>query len=129
MGARHGHIRCSAGDYCGHAAFGVDANTGIVTVNDRAALDYETAQTCTITVRATSQDTSTADTTFSVAVTDVNENPVGAPSDSDNNANTVAENAANGDTAGLPPCLYGVYFDWFISDFLYMSFGSWFLPS
>ena len=91
----------SCTDDDGHAAFGVDANTGIVTVNDRAALDYETAQTCTITVRATSQDTSTADTTFSVAVTDVNENPVGAPSDSDNNANTVAENAANGDTAGV----------------------------
>ena len=51
------------------AAFKVHTTTGVVTVNDNAALNYEAAQSCTITVRATSTDSSTADTTFTIAVT------------------------------------------------------------
>ena len=90
---------CTDGD--GHAAFAVDGNTGVVTVNDNAALNYEAAQTCTITVRATSQDSSTADTTFSVAVTDHDEFDVGAPSDADADANTLAEDVANGASAEI----------------------------
>ena len=90
---------CNDGD--NHPAFAVHASTGVVTVNDNAALNYESSQTCTITVRATSQDTSTADTTFSIGVTDFDEFDVGDPTDSDNDANTVAENAGNGDGTEL----------------------------
>ena len=79
-----------------HGAFAVDSSTGVVTVNDNAALDYEVATSCTITVKATSADNSHASTTFTVAVTDFDESDVTNPTDSDNDANTVAEDAANG---------------------------------
>ena len=47
-------------------------------------------------VKATSADNSHASTTFTVAVTDFDESDVTNPTDSDNDANTVAEDAANG---------------------------------
>ena len=57
-------------------AFAVDASTGVVTVADTTAVDFETASTCTLTARATSDDGSTASATFTVTITDTNEIPV-----------------------------------------------------
>ena len=57
--------------------FAIDSNTGVVTVN--AALDYETATSHAVTVRATSSDGSFSTQSFTIAVTDVNDNaPVAA---------------------------------------------------
>ena len=83
--------------------FTIDANTGEVTVEGN--LDYETATSHTITVRATSTDgsSSTADMAINVAdVTDGDtDNAVGAVSDSDTAASQVSENANVGDTVGV----------------------------
>ena len=83
--------------------FTIDANTGEVTVAGN--LDYETATSHTITVRATSADgsSSTADMAINVAdVTDGDtDNAIGAVSDSDASANQVSENANVGDSVGV----------------------------
>ena len=84
-----------------HGAFAVDSSSGVVTVNDNGALDYESDTSCTITVKATSADNSHASTTFTIAVTDFDESDVTDPTDSDNDANTVAEDASNGDGTEL----------------------------
>lgn len=52
-------------------AFAVDAVTGVVTVADPAALDFETAPTMTIEVTATSSDGSINAQSFDIAVEDV----------------------------------------------------------
>jgi len=79
--------------------FAVDGSTGVVTV--AAGLDYETATSHSITVRATSADGSIATQTFNIAVTDVNESGVSAIADSNAAANAVSENALNGTTVGV----------------------------
>src|ERR1041384_3105648 len=77
--------------------FAVGSSSGIVTVTDSAHLDRESVgASVNVTVRATSADGSTADSTFSVAIGDVNEFAVTAPIDSDGTANAVNENAVNG---------------------------------
>ncbi|WP_162243979.1 cadherin repeat domain-containing protein [Pseudorhodoferax sp. Leaf265] len=81
--------------------FAIDANTGVVTVADGSLLDYETAASHQITVLATSSDGSTASANFTIGLADVNEAPVGAVTDGDAAANTVAENAANGTAVGI----------------------------
>ncbi|MBM4090676.1 MAG: DUF4347 domain-containing protein [Planctomycetes bacterium] len=79
--------------------FAIHATTGVVTVN--GALDYETATSHSVTIRATSSDGSQSTQAFTIAVTDVNESGVGAISDTDGAAEYVLENAANGTTVGL----------------------------
>ena len=79
--------------------FAIDANTGVVTV--AAALDYETATSHTITVLATSSDGSTNSDDFTINVTNVNDNLVVGPTDSNVAANTVAEDAIVGATVGV----------------------------
>ena len=79
--------------------FGIDSITGVVTVN--AALDYETATSHNVTVRATSTDGSFATQSFTINVTDVNETGVTAISDTDATADFVLENAANGTAVGI----------------------------
>ena len=79
--------------------FAIHATTGVVTVN--AALDYETATSHSVTIRATSSDGSFSTQSFSIAVTDVNESGITAISDTDGAADYVLENAANGTTVGL----------------------------
>ena len=79
--------------------FAIDANTGVVTVN--AALDYETATSHSVTIRATSSDGSYSTQSFSIAVTDVNESGISAISDTDAAADYVLENSANGATVGV----------------------------
>ncbi|WP_189688244.1 cadherin domain-containing protein, partial [Pseudorhodoferax aquiterrae] len=81
--------------------FTIDANTGVVTVANGSLLDYESATSHQITVLATSSDGSTASANFTIALGDANEAPVGAVSDVDPAANTVAENAANGTAVGI----------------------------
>ncbi len=80
--------------------FTIDANTGVVTtakVLDREGLSGSRS----ITVRATSQDGSFADSLFTIALNDLDEFNVGAVSDTDGNANTVAENATTGTVVGI----------------------------
>jgi T5SS/PEP-CTERM-associated repeat protein len=80
--------------------FQIDANTGVVTV--KAALDHETAASHQITVVATSNDGSpAASQNFTIAVTNVNDNPTTTPADADAAANSVAEDAAPGALVGI----------------------------
>ncbi len=79
--------------------FTIHATTGVVTVN--AALDYETATSHAVTVRATSSDGSFSTQGFSISVTDVNESGVTAISDTDAAADAVLENATNGTAVGI----------------------------
>jgi hypothetical protein len=79
--------------------FTIDANTGVITVAN--ALDYETATSHSVTVLATSSDTSTSSQAFTINVTDVNESAIGAVSDINATANTVAEDAVNGTVVGI----------------------------
>jgi hypothetical protein len=64
-------------------------------------LDYETNTSHSVTVLATSTDGSTSSQAFTINVTDVNESPVGAISDTDVAADYVLENSANGTTVGV----------------------------
>ena len=68
--------------------FTVGSSTGVVTVADNSNINYEVATACTVTVKATSADGSHDSTTFSVAVTDVDEFDTSTPTDSNGAANT-----------------------------------------
>ena len=68
----------SGGDPVVGGAFAVDANTGVVTVADSSQLDYESATSHTIYVKATSADGSTSQQSFIVNLTDADEYDVGA---------------------------------------------------
>jgi hypothetical protein len=82
--------------------FAIDPPTGVVTVVDASLLDYETAQSHTITVLATSSDGSTSTMDFAIAVGDnTKEFAVTAISDTDATANRVSESAANGAVVGI----------------------------
>ncbi|MDQ8023972.1 MAG: cadherin domain-containing protein, partial [Moraxellaceae bacterium] len=81
--------------------FSINASTGVVTVADGSLLDFESANSHSITVRATSADGSFSDEVFIISVADTNEGAIGSLSDSDASANAVAENAANGTTVGV----------------------------
>ena len=99
-GSNNGIAYDITGQSCA-GAFTVDASTGVVTVADTTAVDFETASTCTLTARATSDDGTTASTTFTVTITDSNEIPVQAPTDSDEASNEVSEAASQGDSVGI----------------------------
>ena len=94
---RYGHLLALTDDAGG--LFAIDTNTGVITVAN--ALDYETATSHYVTVLATSSDTSTSSQAFTINVTDVNESAVGPVTDNDGTANTVAEDAAVGNTVGI----------------------------
>ena len=82
--------------------FSIDASTGVITVADNSLLDFETATSHTVTVKATSDDGSTSTQSFTVNLTDDSaENSVGAISDSDASSNSVSESAANGTAVGI----------------------------
>jgi protocadherin Fat 4 len=81
--------------------FEIDANTGEVSIADASGIDYENATSHTIEVTATSADGSTSTQSYAIDVTDVDEFDVGAVSDTDSNANTLAENASAGDEIGV----------------------------
>ncbi len=79
--------------------FTIDSSTGVVTVANGAAIDYETAagHAYSITVRGTSGALSSTQT-FSIDVNDVGPS---VPDDTDGAANSVDENAANGTPVGI----------------------------
>lgn len=80
--------------------FAIDATTGVVTVAD--ALDHETAASHNITVVASSSDGSTSTSqTYTIAVTNVNDNVLSAVTDSNTEANSLAENATIGAALGI----------------------------
>ncbi|MCA9149408.1 MAG: cadherin domain-containing protein [Planctomycetales bacterium] len=75
--------------------FAIDSSTG--RVRTAKALDYESANSYTIVVRATSSDGSSSTANFTVAITDVNDNrPVGTSGQTFH----VTENSPNGTTVG-----------------------------
>ncbi|MFO1001910.1 MAG: cadherin domain-containing protein [Planctomycetaceae bacterium] len=80
--------------------FAIDANTGVVTV--AGAINRETdGATRTIIVRATSVDGSTADTTLTIAINDIDEFDTSAVIDSTPSVNSVLENSAAGTLVNL----------------------------
>ncbi|MFO0077640.1 MAG: DUF4347 domain-containing protein, partial [Planctomycetota bacterium] len=81
--------------------FTINSSTGVVTVADGSLLNFESATSYTITVRATSTDGSFTDQAFTITVTDVDEFDAGPVSDANAAANSSAENAANGSTVGI----------------------------
>ncbi|MFN9913561.1 MAG: beta strand repeat-containing protein, partial [Pirellulaceae bacterium] len=81
--------------------FTINSSTGVVTVANSSLLNFEAATSHTITVRATSSDTSFSTTNFTISLTDVDEFDVGPVSDSNAAANILAENSANGTVVGI----------------------------
>ena len=77
--------------------FSIASDTGIVTLASGASLDYETATSHDIVIKATSSDGSSTTHTFTVSVTDVNDNdPIITASQSF----SVDENSADGASIG-----------------------------
>ncbi|MFO0526679.1 MAG: cadherin domain-containing protein, partial [Planctomycetota bacterium] len=81
--------------------FAINSSTGVVTVANSSLLNYEAATSHSITVRATSADGSWSTQTYTISLSDVDEFDVGAVTDTDAAANSVAENSANGTTVGF----------------------------
>ena len=79
--------------------FAIDGVTGVVTVN--GTLDYETATSHNIIVRASSSDGSSNTQLFTINVTNVNESGVTAISDTDAAADFVLENVSVGTVVGV----------------------------
>ncbi len=80
--------------------FTIDASTGVVTV--AGAIDRETdSASRNITVRATSQDTSFTEETFTIQIVDADEFNVTAPVDNNATANAIDENVAIGTVVGI----------------------------
>ena len=90
----------------GGDTFAIDSSTGVVTVKDvgsgATGLNYESAQSHTITVEATASDGQTSTKDYVINVTNVADVAVGTISDSDSDTsnNTVA-NASLGDATNL----------------------------
>ncbi|MFN9911806.1 MAG: cadherin domain-containing protein, partial [Pirellulaceae bacterium] len=76
--------------------FAINSSTGVVTVANGTLLNREAAASHNITVRVTDTAGATYDEVMSVTITDVDEFDVGAVSDTNATANSLAENSANG---------------------------------
>ena len=82
--------------------FKVDGSTGEVTVADASLIDYESAQSHTITVRAESSDGSFQTRNFTIAVGDDDtEFSITAISDTDASTDSVSEAAADDASVGI----------------------------
>ena len=82
--------------------FTIDSNTGVISVADFLLIDYETATSHNVTVRATSTDGSTSDQVFAIGISDdTTEFSVSAVSDTDAAADSVGESVANGTVVGV----------------------------
>jgi hypothetical protein len=82
------------------ARFEVAAD-GTVSVATGASFDAETEGAIDIVVTSTSEDGSTSNETFTLAVSDINEAAVSSVTDSDTDTNEVAKNAAAGTSVGI----------------------------
>src|SRR5206468_1257512 len=93
-----GTVTYSLSDNAG-GRFAIDGTTGVVTVADATQLDYETATSHTITVKAAAPSGAFTTQTFTSAVTDVASS---TPTDSDGaTGGSVSEGAANGALVGI----------------------------
>ena len=82
--------------------FGIDASTGVVSYNGSAALNYESGTTSySFDIYASSSDGSSAHDSFTVAVIDINEDPVSTPTDANTAANEIAENSSANALVGI----------------------------
>ncbi len=79
--------------------FAIDSATGVITV--AGAIDRETAASYTITIRATSSDSSTITSTSTIHIGDVDEFDTTPVVDSSAAVNSVVENAAIGTNVGI----------------------------
>ncbi len=79
--------------------FAIDSVTGVITV--AGAIDRETAASYTITIRATSSDSSTITSTSTIHIGDVDEFNTTQVVDSSSTFNSVIENAAIGTSVGI----------------------------
>lgn len=79
--------------------FAIDANTGVVTL--AAAVDYETAARYTIIARATSEDGTFRETSFSISINNINDNSISGITDANSTANQVTSNATEGTAVGI----------------------------
>src|SRR5207302_1220366 len=80
--------------------FAIDSSTGVVTVANAALLDYETATSHNITVRASDEIRKSAVQGKTIDVTDVAPT---TPNDSDGDSGgSISEGASNGDHVGIP---------------------------
>ncbi len=77
------------------------SSSGVVTVANGTALNFETATSHTIVVRATSQDGSFSVQSYTININDVDEFDVSNISDANSAINAVSENAAIGTQVGL----------------------------
>ncbi|MFN6208521.1 MAG: cadherin domain-containing protein, partial [Planctomycetota bacterium] len=79
--------------------FAINSSTGVVTVADGSLLDFETATSHNITVRATSADGSWSTQTFTLNLTNVNETPTAVA----DTATAVEAGGVSNGTAGTNP--------------------------
>lgn len=80
--------------------FAIDAASGVVTVANAALIDFETATSHAITVRATDSTGQYVTQGYTIQITDGNDAPT-VPVDANAATNTVAENAATGTLVGI----------------------------
>ena len=84
--------------------FSVASDTGIVTLTHSNVLDYESETSYKLVIEATSSDGSSATSTFTIDLTDVNEHHVGfsmLSPDADSSPNQISEDAAAGTAVGI----------------------------
>ncbi len=82
--------------------FAINASTGVITIANDTLIDYESATSHNITVRATSSDGSFTTQGYTVGVADdTSEFSVTAITDSDGAANTISESDGNGTAVGI----------------------------
>ena len=77
-------------------AFAIDPNTGEITVNNGAALDFETNPVFSLTVQVEDTGALTDDATVTINLNDLNE----SPSINDQSLPNIDENSANGTSVG-----------------------------
>ncbi len=86
----------------GDPRFAIDANSGVIARSGTGTLDFETEPSITLTVTATSSDTSFVTQDFTLGVLDANEVVVfDIPADVDPAADQIAENATAGTQVGI----------------------------
>ena len=81
--------------------FSISASSGVVTVDDGASLDYETATAHNIEVKATSSDGTSATKALTITVLDADEYDIDSIADTDTGADEVSESANNGTEVGI----------------------------